>query len=179
MDNQFENQVEVQPKKQKSGKGLSIIIIVLLLVCCGALGYFAYNLNENSTKYKNEIKDYKAEIQKLKTETNNNEQATNEITSIDCSKVVIGSQYIIENSGNDGSNGEPITENTSMSFGNGGKVKQVSGTAAWEDNYSISDNVITFENSGTKSYGIISQDCKIIYITDTQSGNNVKIYKKN
>ena len=72
MDNQFENQVEVQPKNQKSGKGLAIIIIVLLFACCGVLCYFVYSLNEYNTKYKNEIKDYKAEIQKLKTETNNN-----------------------------------------------------------------------------------------------------------
>ena len=159
-------------------KGLLAVIIALLLLGCGVLGYFTYTLNENNTKYQNEVKDCKAKIQQAKTAATSNEQKTDDNAKNNCSQIVIGSQYIIENTGNDGYNGGPITENTSMTFWNNSKVRQVAGTAAWEDNYSISDNVITFENSGTKSYGIISQDCKIIYITDTQSGNNVKIYQK-
>ena len=65
-----------------------------------------------------------------------------------------------------------------MTFGNDNKVGQVAGTAAWEDNYSISDNVITFKNSGTKTYGIISQDCKTIYTIDTQLDPTVRIYQQ-
>ena len=65
-----------------------------------------------------------------------------------------------------------------MTFGSDSKVQQVSGTAGWEDSYSISNNVITFDNNGTKSYGIVSQDCKIIYTFGTQSDSGVKTYHK-
>ncbi len=43
MDNQIENQVEVQPKKQKSGKGLIALVVVLVLLVLGLGGYIAYD----------------------------------------------------------------------------------------------------------------------------------------
>ena len=159
-------------------KTLTIIVIFILLVGCGLLGYFTYTLNEESTKYKNEINDYKSQLQQLQKDNTTSQQENNEKEITDCSIIVKGSSYVVENSGNDGSNGGPITEKTSMTFGNDNKVNQVAGTGAWEDNYSINNNVITFENSGTKSYGIISQDCKIIYIIDTQLDPAVRVYQK-
>lgn len=159
-------------------KTLTIIVIFILLVGCGLLGYFTYTLNEESTKYKNEINDYKSQLQQLQKENTTSQQENNEKEITDCPIIVKGSSYVVENSGNDGSNGGPITEKTSMTFGNDNKVNQVAGTGAWEDNYSINNNVITFENSGTKSYGIISQDCKIIYTIDTQLDPAVRVYQK-
>lgn len=160
-------------------KTLTIIVIFILLVGCGLLGYFTYTLNEESTKYKNKIDDYKSQLQQLQKENTTSQQENNEKEITDCSKIVKGSSYVVENSGNDGSNGGPITEKTSMTFGNDNKVNQVAATSAWEENYSINNNVITFENNGTKTYGIISQDCKIIYTIDTQLNPAVRVYQKN
>ena len=152
-------------------KALVLILIILLFAGCGVLGYFTYSLKEDNTKYQKDIKDYKAEIQKYK-----DDQKSDNV-KIDCSKSIVGSKYVVPDSGNDGSNGEPVTENTAMSFSES-KVRQNSGTAAWEDNYLINDSVITFENSGAKAYGIISQDCKTMYIFDAQSTSGVNIYQR-
>ena len=158
-------------------KTVMITIIVLLIIGCSVLGYITYNLKGNSTKYQNEIENYKTQIKQLKESMANNSLDTNEVKQ-NCLQIIKGSQYIVENSGNDNSNNGPTTEKTSMTFGNDNKVQQISGTAAWEDNYSISQNIITFENNKTKSYGIISQDCKTIYKVDTQSSPNIKIYQR-
>ena len=43
MENQTENQVETQPKNQKSGKGKTVAIIILVSLVLGLGGYIAYD----------------------------------------------------------------------------------------------------------------------------------------
>ena len=82
MENQIENQVQVQPKNQKSGKGKNVAIIILIILLLGAIGYISYdkfmNKNDNETtiqNYKNNIKTLKNEIETLK--SNNSNAITN------------------------------------------------------------------------------------------------------
>ena len=70
MENQIENQVQVQPKNQKSGKGLIVVIVILVLLVLGLGGYIVYD--KVLTKGTNEPE--KAE-NKLETSTLNNEEA--------------------------------------------------------------------------------------------------------
>ena len=79
MDNQIKNQVEVQPKNQKRGKGKTVAIVILLILLLGAIGYITYDkaLNKETENYKNEVQDLKKQLNSLKTE---NEQIKNSTT---------------------------------------------------------------------------------------------------
>ena len=73
-------------------KGLITILIILLIISCGVLGYFTYTLNENNTKYQDEINNYKSEIQSLKSKTTDKEQQTEKAANNDCSQIIKDSQ---------------------------------------------------------------------------------------
>ena len=79
MDNQIENQVDVQPNNQKSGKGKTVAIIILTILLLGAVAYIAYDkvLNKENENYKNEVQDLKNQLNSLKTE---NTQLKNSVT---------------------------------------------------------------------------------------------------
>ncbi|MBR2841084.1 MAG: hypothetical protein IKF01_04350 [Bacilli bacterium] len=170
---------------ENKSTGKTVTIIILLLAVFGLGGYIVYDKvtsNDKTIKLKNEIKSLKTEIKQAKDLTKSENSSTkkiNENQNLSCSEIVKGSKYVVENSGNDGSDGGPVTEKTSITFGNDNTATLVEGTMGNGGNYSIDGSVITFGLVGeNKTYAIISQDCKTIYTVDTQMDPAVKIYEK-
>ena len=78
MDNQIENQVEVQPKKQKSGKGLIPVVVILVLLVLGLVGYIVYD-----KVFTNEIKEPdKTEIKEETVKSENLDVSSNEVVTL-------------------------------------------------------------------------------------------------
>lgn len=72
MNNQIENQVEVQPKNQKSGKGKTFAIVILVLLVLGLGGFIAYREYTNNNeidKLSGKIEDLEKQIQNTNTNT--------------------------------------------------------------------------------------------------------------
>ena len=76
MDNQIENQVEVQPKNQKSGKGLIPVVVILVLIVLGLGGYIVYDKvvtkeTKEPEKTETQVEDNTLEESSISTVNNN------------------------------------------------------------------------------------------------------------
>lgn len=141
-------------------KALMVIVIILLLVGCGVLGYFTYNLNEDSTKYQNEIKDYKTQIQKLQNTTEVEDASTNLVGEF---------QYIKENSDQPG-----LTSYIDL-MEDGTFYKNDISTAKqwWYGTYTLENDILTLKSSFTVSNDVLSGQNSTEVFTYTVKNNTL------